>query len=546
MSSIIQVTNRDQGYARLGPESDAYIRGIAGAMEKVGYERQLQSGDIWMRYQPRRTGGFPLAYSQILATLPASPAGGWDTDWTANLDPRYDQVGEITDRAGAQQLLSNAAPGDEDYRFLYWLDSALCVCQRSDRAAFIQQNFMPAFSGRFPAGRVIFVATDSRFESRLPLLRLGNYFQINGRQGYDDMRINNISSPGTASALHLSGVVAIENALTVLVGNFLPLRACMVGRRLGWRAIYLFGNPNPPVMDRGPFPREEIELQTPQFFLRGDDPAVFAGGYTDPLGGWAGRYRNTQYPGDDAVANLIAFFIDRFNVHTDNRIEVCNHVDGDDIDFISCFEKYLTLDRILLECIMVATATNPATARLMTFAVLDKFQELCSFPGVQQTRNFHYFCTRPFLNNVLLPSFAAMPAPWDAFFTGVATRLYDDLYSTIRSARGVWPAYLVQPGGGVRVYRDWNPPPRQFVDRPARLTDDEFVAEYVRSARNTHHGYISDGDRRRRFACYGSISTAFLPDSFTQLPLLITLAEFINPRALSGYCWLDQAALTLI
>jgi hypothetical protein len=49
MSSIIQVSNRDRGYARLGPESDAYIRGIAGAMEQVDYERQLQSGDLWMR-----------------------------------------------------------------------------------------------------------------------------------------------------------------------------------------------------------------------------------------------------------------------------------------------------------------------------------------------------------------------------------------------------------------------------------------------------------------------------------------------------------------
>jgi hypothetical protein len=34
MSSIIQVSNRDQGYARLGPDNDNYIRGIAGAMEQ--------------------------------------------------------------------------------------------------------------------------------------------------------------------------------------------------------------------------------------------------------------------------------------------------------------------------------------------------------------------------------------------------------------------------------------------------------------------------------------------------------------------------------
>lgn len=320
----------------------------------------------------------------------------------------------------------------------------------------------------------------------------------------------------------------------------------MVGRRVGWRAIYLFGNPNPPVIDRGPFPREEIELQTPQFFLRGDDPADFAGGYTNQLGGWAGRYRNTQYLGDDAIANLIAFFIDRFNKHIDNRIEVCNHVDGDDIDFISCFEKYLTLDRILLECIMVATATNAATARLMTFAVMDKFQELCSFPGVSKARNFHHFCTRPFLNNVLLPTFKMLPKPWDVFFADVANQLYDDLYSIIRSARGVWPDFLVQSGGGVRVYRRWNSTTHQFEYLSAPLSDDDFVAEYVRAARNTHHGYVSDGDERRRFACYGSISTAFLPDSFTQLPLLITLAEFVNPQALSGHHWLDQSALTLI
>ncbi len=250
---MIQVNNRDRGFARLGPETGPCIRGIATAMENVGYERESQAGDIWMRYQPRRTGGFSLPYARILATLPASAAGGWDVSWTANLDPRYDQVGQVADLKQCRDMLARAT-NDPDFRFLYWLDTALCLCQPSDRAAFIQQNFMPAFSNRFPAGRVILIATDSRFESRLSLLRLGNYFQINGPQGYDDMLQHGLSSCETASALHPSGVVAIENALTVLVGNFLPLWACMVGRRLGWRAVYLFGKPNPPVMDRGPGP----------------------------------------------------------------------------------------------------------------------------------------------------------------------------------------------------------------------------------------------------------------------------------------------------
>jgi hypothetical protein len=78
------------------------------------------------------------------------------------------------------------------------------------------------------------------------------------------------------------------------------------------------------------------------------------------------------------------------------------------------------------------------------------------------------------------------------------------------------------------------------------MCDDDFGAEYVRAARNTHHGYVSDGDRRRWLACFRSITTAFLPDSFTQLPLLIVLAETVNPRLLSGHEWLDQANLTFV
>jgi hypothetical protein len=543
MSSIAVITNRNRGYARLGPNSEPYIRGFAGAMERVGYEHQIQSGDVWMRYSPRRTGGFPQTYARVLATLLAS-SGGWDTSWAKLIDKRYDSTKKTASLQDCRSILNDVS-SSPDHTFLHGLDTALFLVGRPDRETFIQQDFMPAFRTRYPAGRVIFVASDSQFESRLPLLRQGNYYQINGNQSYEDMRTHGINSPGTAKAFHTSGVLAIENALTVLMGNFLPLRVCMVGRGVGWRAIYLFGHSSPPVIDRGPFPREELELQIPQFFLRGDDPYGFAADEADPIGAWGGRYRNTTYPGDDAAADLLEFFIDRFNAHAANRIEVCNYTDGDDIDFVSCFEKYLTIDRIFLESIMVATATNPAAARLMAFAVLDKFQELCEFNGVSPDRNFHYFCTRPFLANVLLPAFTTLPPPWNGFFSDAATRLYDDLYSAVRSDQGVWPNYLVQSGGGVLTYRKWDKNARQFINNSVPLTDDEFVSEYVRSARNTHHGYVSNADKRRRFACYGSISTGYIPDSFTQLPLLITLADVITPRALSGHCWLDQSALTL-
>jgi hypothetical protein len=510
-------------------------------MEERGYESEVANHEIRVRYAARRTG-FPQRYARILASCQNDPQASWDLAWTANIDRRYDQVSRTANLAQCCEMLDRAT-ADPDYRFLYLLDAAISLCPRPDLPDLLRQQALPAFFQRFPAGRVIFIGTDSSFESRLATLRIGNFIQINGANALADMRLHGIHSTNTAEAIQSSGVVALDKAMMAMLGNFMPLKTHLVGGRIGLRMIYLFGDAAPQVIDRGPFPRDDADLFGSQIFYRGDDPDLSSP--AAPLEGWRGRFRNTGYLGDNALEQLIQFLLERFNWHVENRAEACNFVDGQTVDFIACFEKYLTIDRIFYECVMIASTTNSAVARLMTFAILDKFQELCRFPGVPPDRQFHYMCTRPFLTGVLQPALALLPAPWDRFFIDRSTALYDDLYAAVRSSQGVWPNYLVQAGGGVRVYRRWDRKARQFVDLPAPMGDDDFIEEYVRSARNTHHGYISDGDNRRRFACFGSISTAFIPDSFTQLPLLILLGEIVAPQRFSGHHWLDQASLAL-
>lgn len=536
MGIVARVTQRNRGFARVGPDADQLSQGIAAAMGECGYEREAAGGDIWIRYEGRRTG-FPRPYARILTVCRRPTDGTWDSTWVQNADPYYDRFGQEADLIACTRLVSEAA-NKSHHAFLYSLDTAFMLCRRADRAAFLEQAFLPAYFQRFPNGRIIVIGTNSEFERRLSPLRIGNFLQVNGIQALRDLNNHGIRSPQTAAGIHNSEAVALDTALSALLGNLMPLRTHIVGGRLGLRLIYLFGNSDPPAIDRGPFPRDEVELYGSHVFYRGDDFT----GMDSPSTGWIGRFRNTQYPGDDSMEELVAVLIERFNLHIENRLEVCNYVDGETVDFIECFEKYLSIDRILHECLMIATATNPATARLMTVAVLDKFQELCRFPGVARERQFHYMCTRPFLQDVLLPAFSTMPATWRDHFRAQAEALYDDLYRCIRSDRCVWPHYLVQ-SSGVRVYREWDG--HQFVDRPTPMSDDDFVGEYVRAVRNTHHGYVSDGDRRRRFACFGSLTTASLPDSFTQLPLLILLAEIVAPERLSGWHWLDQGGLNL-
>jgi len=510
-------------------------------MEQRGYESEESAGEIWVRYRPRRTA-FPEVYARVLAVLSQAVADDSVLDWVSSVDRSYDDAHPKARIATCREVVQAAADAP-DFKFLYRLNLCLCVCPGASRRAFLRRDFLPAFFRRFPAGRIVFIGTDSRAEDLIPNLRVGNFVQVNGANAIHDLESKPQVAIGTARALHQTGLVSLREALAAVLGNFMPLRTHFVGGRPGLMAVYLFGSPSPQAIDIGPFPRTEADIYAAQNFMVGDEPDITM--FQDPTQAWLGRFRNTAYPGDEQMILLLQFLLRRINEHIANRLEVCNFADNDNVDFIEAFEKYLTIERIFRECVLIATTTNSAMARLLSFAVIDKFHELCRFAGVDHRRNFHHMCSRPFLNAVLLPAFHQLPSPWDDFFRVKAVDLYDDLYSTIRSARGVWANQLVQATGGVNVYRAWDRATGQFVSVPTAQSDDEFVAEYVRAARNTHHGYLSDGDNRRRFATYGSISTAFLPDSFTQLPLLLLLAEVLAPRLMSGYHWLDQSSLEL-
>ncbi|EMI19551.1 hypothetical protein RMSM_03511 [Rhodopirellula maiorica SM1] len=265
MSSIVTVSNRDRGFARLGPETDPIYRALRNLLEARGYEHEVQGSDIWVRYANRCNGPFPNNYARIVNTFSSFEGVSGDFAWLHELDARYDGVGQTASADECRELFQKAA-SDPDYKFLHWLDAALMLCRREQRRDFIANDYLPAFMNRFPEGRIVFIGTNYDLDERLPLLRHGNFYQINGRQAIDDMRAHNVSSPATASALHLSGVLALDNALSVLMANLLPLRTHVIGGTMQLRVVYLFGEDNPSVIDRGPHPREEIELQKPTFF----------------------------------------------------------------------------------------------------------------------------------------------------------------------------------------------------------------------------------------------------------------------------------------
>ncbi len=521
------------------------VEGFVNVLHSNDYETVSSSGDLWIRFLPRKSGNFPRSFARVCGVF--EPRLQSDIADSIVVDEFYEDVGPrgktpYDELAKMIHELNQKSATYSDFKFIRWLDAILMVCDGTMRTRFLREHFFPSFSRRFEDGRGRFLATRAEIEKRLPVLRFGNLLQVNGPKVLTDMILNKVRDPLTMSGVQQSGNIELAEALKVVLGNFLPLRTHMVGGSVGLTTIYLLGDNDGKVIDRGPFPREEIELFRGTTFFPGDDPLQFVTGFKDPIGGWKGRFRASEYIGDDACVELISCVVDRFNEHVENRLEICNFSDDSyNVDFIEAFEKYLTLDRIIHECAAIATSTDSLSPRLMTFGVLDKFQELFRFADQpNKDRNFHYFCTREFCESKLVPTFSKLPSPLSEYFTGVARKLYEELYEKVFSPDGVWASFLINQDNSINVYRKYDEKMEQFVDRSDPVEPHDFVGEYVRATRNTHHGYISSGDRRRRFACFGSLCTGDLPDSLTQLPLLMLLAEILDPWTFSGHHWMRQ------
>lgn len=540
MTEIIVADMPTRGFRRLGPESDDGTRFMRKVAEERHYQSEVQESAIWIRDAARGNGTFPSSYLKLLGQLPVQGFVHHDFSWVDDLESEYDEhMHSFPALSDCEELLKKASD-KPDERFLHDLSSTLLLCPAADRKEFLAGHFFPTLSHRFPNATVVVIGTNYSTERRLTLLRVGNFIEVNGYAAFEDIKNQGISSVGTARNLQISAVLGVQEMLSALLGLFMPLKTHYVTGRPGMVVLILFGETPALPIDLGPYPRTLPELLSSQSFMHGEQPALSA--EKNPIEGWFGRFRCNDYPGDNPMIGLISYLVDRLNAYYANRLEICNFTQNQErITFIDGFEKMLTIERIVRESKIIACTTDSAVARIMTFSILDKFQELAKIPNVQKGKTFHYFCSRKCLHDILLPAFSQLPEPWDSHFSQRATKVYDELYSSLKNG-GVWTSHLVG-NSDVQAYREWDVNAQQFVPDISPKPIDEFIGDYVRVIRNTHHGYISDNDKRRRFATIGSLSTGFIPDSFTELPLLLLLAEVISPSSLSGYHWIDPSTL---
>jgi hypothetical protein len=534
--NIIQTASyQDRGFARIGPASHhltaAVLKNCKGRLSDV-YETEQSGTDVWMRSRERRTKHF-VNFVDELSVVDAN--SNRDATWIRALDSHYDKFSnQIADMALPVKIM-NSLHDKEPHKQVYLSSLALLHVHSTLREPFLRDFYFPWFFKLFPNGKILAFKLNSSYERRLTLLRWGNLLSI-----YDSVELSNIKSLPLEriqmmADLHPTGTINVKSYFLALSNIFYPYAHSIVVGGYGNIFVLLTGEDS--LLDRGAYPQTRMELHKVHNLMSGNEPDISR--LSDKWQGWLGRYIPTKHFSVDELVDLFRHFVAQFNHSLRLRIDVTNYRKGDDVDFIAAFEEYFTLDRLTLELNYCQTATEGFSARASSFGILDKLSELISISGVNRNRLFHHFAGKAFASTYLSPILQQYPAPYSTFFADECKRVYDNLHNTVLGTDGLWMSYR-RTTTGIQTRR-WDETSGMFSERSTLYTEDEFVGEVVRAIRNTHHGYISDNDERRRFAVFVSMHTGQLPDDFTAIPQLIWLAIIQNPEStILTECITDQ------
>lgn len=525
--SIIQVASYpDRGFARIGLAThhltSAVLQICRNKLSGV-YEVEQSGTDVWLRSKERRTRAY-LDFVEELALVDSN--SNRDAAWVRGMDSYYDRFSNQIANKSFPIKIMNSLQNKEPHRQLYLSSLALFFVHSSLRESFLRDFYFPWFFKLFPNGKILVLKFNSGYEGRLALLRWGNLLSIYDANEIQRWKPFPIESIQMMADLHQTGIINAKPFFLAMSNLFYPYAHSIVLGGYGHVFVLLTGETS--ILDRGPYPQTRMELHRVGTLMQGNEPDVSA--LSDKKQGWLGRYIPSGQFSVDELLMLFRHFVAKYNHLLRLRIDVTNYRNSDDIDFIAAFEEYFTFDRLTLELNYCQTATDGFSARASSFAVLDKLSELVSIRGISKSEErFRYFVGKTFANTVLSPSLKQYPSPFSTFFPHECDRVYDNLHKKVLGIEGLWMAYRRQ-AAGIQTRR-WDKNSNSFAENPKLYTEDEFVGQIVRAIRNTHHGYISDNDERRRFAVFISMHTGQLADDFTAIPQLIWLAVVQNPES---------------
>jgi hypothetical protein len=543
---IIKATWRDLGYRSIGPEdpTNADQRLVAKMLGEVlekhaGYEVKHEQDAVWIRDPARAKGKKRQPAAEIRAVIDA--ANRFDESQLGFIrevqGTIYRDFQMPTNLGGKSlsELLAEFIADPRASKGTYSLAMAFAKCPLTELSDFLRRQFFPAFWGAYPNGRIVLVKHNPLFETRFSTVRAGYTLQQYGR-------IDNLNLQSFETMSHwqiLSPSIQLRMILDLGAVAFLPTIQYFTAGRTGITMVMI---PDQQVeLESLDFPTSWAEVYRSHWDFGREERITTAAGFSTV--GVSANYRALrryiQAPtfGVEDVKNWVSWLVDRFNVLQFHQTDPAEFEDQGRVDFVTCLEHALSVDRVLRKGIGAAVSVETIVCKSAAMEIADLLEELSNYwkatTGSQRSEFKTLFHSIDGLA-LLKRAYAGMPRAIADNLIRAASAVYAHLQSAI--VESVFVSNKKSAAGDILV-RD-----RALANEVPEAPAD-FVANIIRCLRNTHHGYLTKRDSRGlRPSRYLALISGNLPNTFQYLGTLFAIALLADPQVAAGWSFMPVSS----
>jgi hypothetical protein len=540
--ALVAATWEDLGYRLLGPSTPGnrdeleIARSISTVIGNTArYKRMEVAGDVWIREHSRQKGhtipecmkitmacssiDLPTLDMRFLDDLVRSGYGGAHQDIPMDVTQRRDKVNAFEKSPGTAQSA-------------YGLSLAFGSCPHALLGDFIRGDLLPAFFRTYPGGRALFISTNYEFESRNAVLRGGYAIMQLGKPALALKKFDALTDWQPLSTL-----VQPRNILDLGGFAFFPTVQWMTLYRPGLFALLV---PDVRIQHSPPdFPAGWLDIARSHWDFGRED--LGRESFTVRLSGITGSYaalrRYMHDPGWSVsdIEIFVRWLVERYNVLAFHQTDPTEYLTRNPtaptravVDFVTCFEHALTLDRVLRKAISCIASEETATRKAAAMEIADIVEAQREYwTASKLDSNWFKTLFHPTNGAALLKAiFQKLPTPFSHYMVGVIDSLYAHLESTVIDSMYV-KAKIATSGGILVKNRDGTAENEE--------TRPDFTANVIRALRNAHHGYFTELDRSRRPSRYLALVTGDLPETLSYLGVLFAIGLLADPEALIGW-----------
>jgi hypothetical protein len=232
--------------------------------------------------------------------------------------------------------------------------------------------------------------------------------------------------------------------------------------------------------------------------------------------------------GASEIEELVRWLVDRYNVLAFHQTDAAEFLDGDLVDFVTCFEHAMTLDRALRKGMSCVVSAESVVRKEAAMEIADIIGELACYWKLTANGPEHFkTLVHPVQGQVLLKAaLGTVPAPFATVVADIVDAIYINLRDTIVASVFV---PTKKTSSGILVCN------KDLSSENMESTDD-FTANVIRALRNTHHGYLTRNDRHSlRPSRYLALVNGTLPEAFARLGPLLALAAVVASEEIFGW-----------